>query len=171
MYHSGQESINLNLPNIISTVEEICCQLRTIICNGIEDQLIELKECSEELINSSAYHDIFDSYETFCSSLTSPLTRFWSSYISMVQLLMHFIRSIRGGNWLLHLACIRDMLPWMFGYDHTNYNRYLSVYWTQMQVLPKEYPNAYKRLLNGDFTVQRNFDAGYAQVAVDQTIE
>ena len=46
---------------------------------------------------------------------------FWKSYIVMVTLLLRFIQP-REGNWNLHLACIRDMLPWMFAYDRTNYS-------------------------------------------------
>ncbi|XP_070581426.1 uncharacterized protein [Ptychodera flava] len=41
---------------------------------------------------------------------------FWSSYLNMVQLLLLFIRGTREGDWHLHLAAIRQMLPWYFAY-------------------------------------------------------
>ncbi len=84
--------------------------------------------------------------------------------------MFNFIRSIREGDWNLHLACIRDMLPWMFAYDRTNYSRYLPVYWCDMMSLRDVHPSTYEAFQAGDFVVQRSGNA-FSQVAVDQTIE
>ena len=98
------------------------------------------------------------------------MSSYWRSYIEMACLLLCFIRSIREDDWNLHLGCIRDMLPWMFAYDRTNYSRYLSVYWCDMMSLEDAHPSAHEALKAGDFVVQRSSSA-FSQVAVDQTIE
>lgn len=53
---------------------------------------------------------------------------FWGSYIDMVGLLLRFNHATREGDWQLHLACVRAMIPYMFAYDQVNYARYLPVY-------------------------------------------
>ena len=37
---------------------------------------------------------------------TSAVLRFWLSYTNIVTLLLQFLRSMRFGNWKLHLKCI-----------------------------------------------------------------
>ena len=83
---------------------------------------------------------------------------------------MTFIRATREGSWDLHLACIRQFLPWMFAYDRHNYSRYLPVYWLQMLKLPKTHPKAHAYLSSGNFGVQRTVQQ-FSICPVDQTIE
>ena len=97
---------------------------------------------------------LLSAYEGFCKENHGPLFTFWSSYSSMVELLLAFIRSIRTGDWTLHCSCIRSMLPWMFSYDHVNYARYMTIYWSEMEHLEKSHPSAYRELKQGQFAVQ-----------------
>ena len=99
------------------------------------------------------------------------MAKYWWSYIEMVSLLLRFIRSIREGNWKLYLACIRDMLPWMFAYDRINYSRYLSVYLLDMKSLEEKHPGVMSAFQAGEFVVQRSNGSAFSQVPVDQTIE
>lgn len=55
----------------------------------------------------------------------------------MVEPMLYMIRASREVNWMLHLACIRQMLPWCFAYDNTNYAKYMSIYYSDMTSLPK----------------------------------
>lgn len=54
---------------------------------------------------------------------------FWKQYIDMVQILLHYLRADRENDWSLHLSFLREMLPLMSIYDHTNY---ISVYLIDM---------------------------------------
>lgn len=65
---------------------------------------------------------------------------FWSSFIEMVQLLLLFTRGTRADDWHLHLSAIRSMLPWFFAYDRVNYQRYLTAYWLEMNLLEHTHP-------------------------------
>ena len=84
----------------------------------------------------------------------------------MVSLLLQFIRATREGDWVLHLDCIRRILPWCFAYDRIKYARYL----TQMECLSTANPAAHAALSAGEFCVQRT-NSNFAQVAVDYAIE
>ena len=59
-----------------------------------------------------------------------PTAEFWLSFIDMMDILFSLRRSIKTGDWKLHLNATRKMLPWFFAYDRPNYSRYLSLYWS-----------------------------------------
>ena len=56
------------------------------------------------------------------------LSKFWMSYVDMMQVLLGLIRGLREGDWELHLSSFRDILPWCLAYDNLNYARHLSEY-------------------------------------------
>ncbi|KAJ8021223.1 hypothetical protein HOLleu_38359 [Holothuria leucospilota] len=89
----------------------------------------------------------------------------------MVQLLLHFIRATREGNWELHLSSTRSMIPWYFAYDRVNYARYLPAYWLEMCSLQKDHPAIYAEFRDGKFVAQRQRQHPFSQVACDQVIE
>lgn len=60
-------------------------------------------------------------------SQANPTYSFWSSYLDMVGTGLGFLRATRTGDFALHLACLRKMLPWFFAYDRVNYSRYMFV--------------------------------------------
>ena len=124
----------------------------------------------QELYEMPELDELRLKFDEFGKQSSNKMTAYWRSYIEMVGLLLRFIRSTREGDWSLHLACVRDMLPWMFAYDRTNYSRYLPVYWCDMMSLKEEHPSAYEAFQAGDFVVQRSGNA-FSQVAVDHTIE
>lgn len=125
----------------------------------------------QTLYDAPEVKDLQRSLEEFNQSSSSKMSEFWQSYIQMVALLLRFIRATREGDWNLHLACIKDMLPWMFAYDRTNYARYLPVYLCEMLALERNHPSVHQAVTSGDFVVQRSSWNGFGQVAVDQTIE
>ena len=44
----------------------------------------------------------------------NPLTAFWTSYLDMADISLGLLRAAREGDWLLHLASIRAVIPWCF---------------------------------------------------------
>lgn len=58
-------------------------------------------------------------------SNANPTYNYWSCYLEMVATGLGFIRATRTGDFQLHLACLRKMLPWFFAYDRVNYSRYI----------------------------------------------
>ncbi|KAJ8020639.1 hypothetical protein HOLleu_40285 [Holothuria leucospilota] len=126
-----------------------------------------------EPLQNSAFNNLVASFKEFISKMVkeNATFAFWASYEEMVQQLLFLTRATRTGNWELHLAAIRNVLPWMFAYDRTNYVRYLPAYYLQMCDLPETHPIAYEALVSGEFVVQRNDSYGFAQVECDLCIE
>ena len=118
-------------------------------------------ENHDEIFKSQVFKrfsDLFTEYTGHLRNTNGPLSAFWISYIDMIELLLHMIRASREGNWDLHLACVRQMLPWCFSYNATNYSRYMSVYYSDMTRLPDEHPEVYELMKNGGFSVQLSQD-------------
>ena len=65
---------------------------------------------------------------------------------------------------MLHLAMIREMIQWVFAYDHQNYARYLPLYYSEMTRLNEDHPDVHDHYVNDiGFTVQmgpQNFSPG-----------
>lgn len=119
---------------------------------------------------STVFQSLKEKFKAFVEDQTSILSKFWLSYMDMVSLLVRFTRATREGNWCDHLSATREIMPWMFSYDHVNYSRYLPLYWCQMHELQTTCPSAYEKLSNGDFCVQRS-ENPFSQISVDQAIE
>ena len=88
----------------------------------------------------------------------------------MVQILLDFTRSIKLGDWKMHLQSTENMLPWLFGYDRPNYARFLTYYLVNMQKLPETHPAVYEQFEAGHFSVRRQ-NGKFNKIASDQAIE
>ena len=88
----------------------------------------------------------------------------------MVQILFDFARSIKLGNWKLHLQATENMLPWMFAYDRPNYARLLTYYTAIMQKLPETHAQIHQQFESGHFSVRRKCGR-FNKIPSDQVIE
>jgi hypothetical protein len=115
--------------------------------------------------------DLFQSYLDELRYRNGSLASFWMMYIDLVEILLGLLRADREGNWNLHLANIRKMIPWCFVADKINYARYLPVYYSQMMVLEDTAPQTYRYFMSGGFSVQKGGSNPFGRLAVDQTLE
>ena len=77
----------------------------------------------------------FHQYLDLLRNDNGKLSSFWMSYVDMVEIILGLLLSSREGDFQLHLASIRAMIPWCFSYDRLNYARYLPIYYAQMSNL------------------------------------
>lgn len=98
-----------------------------------------------DYVNSSQIEDVYTQYFAYVRGRAenNPMFSFWSSFIEMVELLLLFLRGTRADDWYLHLSAVRSMLPWFFAYDRVNYQRYLTAYWLEMNLLEHTHPGEY----------------------------
>ena len=96
---------------------------------------------------------------------------FRHNFISKVfPVLRDLTRSLREGDWKLHLSAIQKALPLVFAFDGTSYKRWLPLYFEDSLSFPKKYPSIHESFLQGEFVVrltQRNVSA----VPMDQALE
>lgn len=113
----------------------------------------------------------FGVYMDYLRHENGSLSTFWMSYLDMVEILLGLLRASREGDWPLHLAYIRKVIPWCFAYDRQNYARYLPYYYAQMSRLAVDYPNVHAQFVEGGFSVQIGPKNPFGKIPVDQTIE
>lgn len=107
-------------------------------------------------LEGSAYKAMMEEYGDFIKEGKNNATfAFWCSYLEMIGNILLFISATREGDWKLHLATVRALLPWMFAFDRKNYSRHLPVYWLEMDKLPITNPFIHDELVKGHFAVQR----------------
>ena len=72
--------------------------------------------------------ELFGVYIKFLRCGSGNLSTFWMLYMDTIDIVLGLIRASREGDWMLHLASVRAMIPWCFAYDRLNYARYLPCY-------------------------------------------
>ncbi|CAK6970967.1 hypothetical protein D5F01_LYC11269 [Scomber scombrus] len=111
----------------------------------------------EESLDRTVFRKVHQYFCEFMQHLRSqqgPLARFWMSYFDMVEVVLNLVRASREGNWALHMASIRSIIPWTFAYDNLNYARSLTAYYSEMSSIEHEKPGLYMFLCEGGFSAQ-----------------
>ena len=80
--------------------------------------------------------------DTFMASLEAKASKnktckLWlDCLIKPVLLMMAFVRAVREGEWLLHVHCVKVMMPYFFAAGHQNYARLGMMYLRAIENLP-----------------------------------
>ena len=88
----------------------------------------------------------------------------------MIQTLRDYAKSIKTDDWDLHMFAPEKILHWFQAYEHFNYVRHFSYYWSTQQVLPVKHPGIYQNFKNGYFSTRRS-EGKFNKVSPDQAIE
>lgn len=104
------------------------------------------QEAFTKLLDNAACACTMQLFQVYLESLQNQhnLSSFWMSYIDITEIMLGLIRATREGNWMLHLACIREIIPWCFAYDKLNYAHFLPYYYAMMKQLPVDHPDVHE---------------------------
>lgn len=104
---------------------------------------------------------------------SGPTAKLWIQYLKMVTLVRRFIEAERTGNWELHLAVVKMMMPYFISTGHLHYSKACYIYLQLMATLPQRMdPEEYKKFANGYCTVRRTnkFCTGtWTDMVIEQT--
>ena len=113
---------------------------RCYIPQNVRELRMVAEEAFRGIIKDKPLHccgDLMQILETEASK--SQTTKLWVDVlIKPVLLTMMFVRAEREGDWLLHLASYKQMLPYFFAAGHVTYARYVLCYLREMERLPQE---------------------------------
>ena len=98
--------------------------------------------------------ELFGVYIKFLRCGSGNLSTFWMLYMDTIDILLGLIRASREGDWMLHLASVRAMIPWCFAYDRLNYARYLPCYNALVSQLPTTLPSVHAEFMQEGFSSQ-----------------
>ncbi len=117
-------------PLVLSLVEKI---------RSVKEQDKEMRiEIYEDLRADTSFKSYLKDLYASIEASSSSRTRYWLSFLEMVEVLLLHYHSMRCQNWENYLLAIRLMLPWMAAYDNLHYSRYLRIYWSMMKGLSEE---------------------------------
>lgn len=134
------------------------------VCHTSYKKVMETESCVRII-------ELFQVYLRFLRDGNGSLSKFWMSYVDIVEIMLGLLRASREGDWLLHLASIKNMIPWYFAYDKIHYGRFLPYYHAQMSRLSIDNPDVYAHFMKGGFSVQLGPKNPFGRIPVDQTIE
>ena len=98
----------------------------------------------EELLRGTMNDDNVTTMNELLSRLekaasVSKTSKLWvDCFIKPVFIMMLYVRAEREGDWPLHLAAVKKMLPYFFASAHVNYARYSLYYLRSMESLGEE---------------------------------
>ena len=127
------------------------------------------EECLRSIITDGEFEKADDLMKALEERATQSKTaKLWVDVlIKPVFLMMSYIRAEREGDWLLHLATFKQMLPYYFASSHVHYARYGLYYLRTMEKLP---PHVLSHFLKGEH-VTRHVQGIWNGIWSDQFIE
>ena len=101
-----------SFPRILFADFELTC---TSECNGILQLLDDIDESYDfsELLESNGLREFCKSLITYENNLAEKgaLSKFWLSFLEMIEVMLNFIYVTRSGKWNLQIETIRSAFP------------------------------------------------------------
>ena len=160
-WHSRQEGSDVDEDAVMEQVT--ACQLALEEEKDVQNTMLRMCDAITTLESE------FTRFQTEARG-KSQLLAYWSDYVSMVQLLLQFIKADRTGNWILHLSATAAMTPHFFAMDRPNYARWLLVYLADMNQLPETHPAVNEEFMSGNHAISRS-PQPFAQVWTDMALK
>ena len=144
---------------------------------AIETHVVTTQLCSS-LASTCTHVDVIKSLDviekmTQSDSQVSQKTLFivMRQYMQMVVVRLQFTRSVRTGDWNLHLLSTKTFVKYYFAHSKLNYPRMLPVYLADMEALKQSDAEIYGEFLSGNWVVSKNQHVPYCAVGADYALE
>lgn len=111
------------LEQVAIELSDACVDGEKIRVNKANAKMLETIESLGILKKMEAFHDTY---------ATNPMFRVMRHYMRMVVEMMAFIKSVRTGDWELHLTSVELFTKYFFSHDRLNYARMIPVYQAEM---------------------------------------
>ena len=100
-----------------------------------------------------------------------PLFIVMREYMQMVMAMLQFIRSVKTGDWTLHLTATKSFVKYFFAHSKLNYARMIPVYLSDMQSLEQTDADIYDEFLQGNWVVNKNPHTTFCAIGADHALE
>ena len=116
--------------------------------------------------------DVIEKMTQFDSQVSQkPLFIVMRQYMQMVMDMLQFIRSVRTGDWNLHLLSTKTFVKYYFAHSKLNYARMIPVYLADMEALKQSDAEIYGEFLSGNWVVNKNQHVPFFAVGADHALE
>ena len=100
----------------------------------------------------------------------SPQFQYWLIVMQMELLVLLYVRSLRDANFLLYVAVLVALTPWLFALDHTHYSRWVPIHIRDMMTLHERHPDIATQFAQGGFVVRKT-KRPFSAIAIDHAHE
>ena len=174
-------------PDIFSQYFPIFRQLHILVEGSVLVQI--LTENKFSMIGLSAVVDVnnikrvrYTSQITLCATDLSPYDwlrqilkdntsfLYGKCVIDLQITVLLYVRSIREGNFKLHVEVLYKLLSWYFINDHYNCARRFTIHWFDLYTIETKFPDVCNFLSKANFSLQRSLRE-FSRMGLDQICE
>ena len=139
-------------------------------CEGGQKKMIE--SANSRMIDITKSSDVLEKMSTFDeANEKKPLFKVMRHYMRMVMEMLTFIKSVRTGDWDLHLIASEKFTKYFFAHDQINYARMMPVYIAEMDSLKLTNPDIIKEFQQGNWVVNKNSEVSFCALGADHALE
>lgn len=164
-----QEAFFQQDPDSYRCLEQLTKQLGDVCINGSKEQVEEVHSKLVQAIESKKIMEKMKVFDTAQDKI--PLFKVVRQYMKMVMEMMTFIRSVRTGDWALHLEALEMFTNYFFAHDRLNYARMIPVYLAEMQMLHETDPEIFEEFQQGNWVVNKNAHIPFCAIGADTALE
>lgn len=132
------------------------------------DILLKIAEDADEVFQE-VLTSLGDRLEDLTTAKAGAMDEFCSTYIKMVLLLLNYLRTVRVGDWLLHLSTLQEFTPFFFALKRSSYARFIPIYVSMMLMLKDENPRVWE-YLSTSWVVQKT-QTPFTVIGCDHALE
>ena len=100
-----------------------------------------------------------------------PLFIVMREYMQMLMAMLQIIRSVKTGDWMVHLTATKSFVKCFFAHSKLNYARMIPVYLSDMQSLEQTDADLYDEFLQGNWVVNKNPHTTFCAIDADHALE
>ena len=157
------------LPELRQCLENLSREVIEAFKEGDKEKIERAHQCFVDGISSSKV--IEKMLEFDAANNRSPLFVVMRHYMCMIMEMFAFIRSVRSGNWKLHLITLEQFTKYFFAHDRLNYSRMIPLYLAEMASLEASDPSIHQEFMNGNWVVNKNNRVSFCAVGADNALE
>lgn len=131
-----------------------------------------IKDVHNKLIETFKSQNVLDSMTSFDKQyVLSPVSRMAMQYMKMVIIMFNFIRSVRSGDWEMHLTSLKQFTQYFFSHDRLVYSRMIPLYLADMRLLETSHPIVHQEFMRGNWVVNKNKYVPFCAIGADHALE
>ena len=175
----GMDANLMTIQSLIRLYNEKIFDLNKDIYHFVADTAEKINEASDamdlkvlgSISESMQQSDLFARMRDFDELHKDiPMFVFLKNYMHMVFIMLALVRSVRTGDWKLHLESLTVFTKYFFVHDKRNYARLIPLYLSEMQMLKETSSDIQNEFDEGISDVNKN-EASFCGIGADHALE
>ena len=167
LFRLYQEAFVVEYPALFQQLavlaDEISCAFANNSC---------IQEANQKMVQAIKSLEVMAKMNRFnLKNNQQPLKHVMLNYMQMVLQMIMFIRSVRTGNWKLHLTTTESFAKHCFAHDKLVYARMMPLYLADMQALKMSDTEVYEEFQRGNWVVNKNPNIPFCAIGADHALE